>query len=156
MHLCARCSDISKSAILAIQYRGLTRHRLKPRNRHIAITRINFHRVANALGSLRCDDRRAAAAKGFVNHIAGFAIVQHRAAHAFHWLLRAMHRRHILIAGADRPERRLIARALPMTGGTLADAINARLMLPMIIATPEHKARLSPNNLAAHDKARRF
>ena len=123
MHLCARCSDMSKSAILAIQYRGLTRHRLKPRNRHIAITRINFHRVANALGSLRCDDRRAAAAEGFINHIAGFAVVQHRAPHAFHWLLRAMHRRHILITSAYRPERCLVACTLPMTGGALPNGI---------------------------------
>ena len=37
-----------------------------------------------------------------------------------------------------------------------ANAINARLMLPVIIATPKHKARLGPDNLASDDKAGRF
>jgi hypothetical protein len=57
--------------------------------------------------------------------IAAFAIVQHRAAQAFHRLLRAMHRRYSLAIGTDWPERSLVGRALPMAGGTLPNSMEA-------------------------------
>jgi hypothetical protein len=51
-----RRSDIGEGSVLAIQYRGLARHGLKPRKGHITIARINLQQLGQTI-------RRADAAK---------------------------------------------------------------------------------------------
>src|ERR1700730_9485607 len=124
---------------------------------NVAIARVDLHREAHATGAFGGDDRGAAAREGLVNRVILGAVVDHRAPHAFDRFLGAVTRRLVFVVyGADGPHGRLVARALPMAGRALAHGIEAGLMLPVVIAAPEHEARLRPDDLRTDRESRRL
>ncbi len=68
-------------------------------------------------------------------------------------LLRAVHRRGILVAARDLPERRLLAVARPAAARLLPDGILAGLVLPVVVAAGEHQPLLRPDDLTADVEA---
>ena len=88
-----------------------------------------------------------------VDRLARGAVVQHRPAHRLDRLLGAVHRRRVLVAARDRPERRLLAVAVPVRLALVADRVPARLVLPVVVAAAEHQPLLGPDDLAADREA---
>src|SRR5690606_18160533 len=107
---------VRKGSIAAVEDRGRSRERLPPLDDDVAVARVDLHREADASDALRGDDGRAAAGEGLVDVIAALAVVDDRPAHALDRLLRAVCGRFVLVAAAaDRPQGRLVARALPVS-----------------------------------------
>src|SRR5690606_8901152 len=74
--------------------------------------------------------------------------------HALDRLLCAVHGRFVLVTGvSDLPNGRLVARTLPMAGCAPAHRIEARLVLPVVVAAAKHEARLHPYDLRPYPEA---
>ena len=58
-------------------------------------------------------------------------------------------------AACDLPDRRLVARTLPVRLATVADGVEAGLVLPVVVAAAEHEAALHPDQLRPDGEARR-
>ena len=99
------------------------------------------------------DDRGPRSGERLVDRLAGRAVVQHRPAHALDRLLRAVDRRGVLVAARDRPERGLLAVAVPVALALLAHRVPAGLVLPVVVAAAEHQPLLGPDDLRADGEA---
>src|SRR6202023_422940 len=101
----------------------------------IDISGIELETVAHAAGHLGGDQARAGAQKRVVDRLAGPAVIDDRAAHAFHRLLGAMTPALLALPVAKRvvvgdlPNRRLRAVTLPMAGLALAHRVPTGLVL---------------------------
>ena len=89
-------------------------------DRHVDIGRVELHRERDAAAGLGGDDRGPRSGERLVDRLAGGAVVQHRPAHRLDRLLGAVHRRGILVAARDLPERGLPAVAVPVALALLA------------------------------------
>ena len=108
---------------------------------------------ADAAGGLGGDQRGARAHERVVDRLTRARVVEDRAAHAFHRLLRAVDGGGVLVAAGDGPERRLLAVAVPVALAGLPDRIPARLVLPVVVAAAEHQPLLRPDDLGADGEA---
>jgi hypothetical protein len=61
-----------------------------PLANHVHVLRIEFHAVADALGQVSGGERRATPQEGLINHFAALGVIQNRAPHQLHRLLRGM------------------------------------------------------------------
>src|SRR5690606_12985398 len=104
--------------------------------------------------SVRSDSSRSAAQIWFVHRVTRDSVVVSRSAHAFDRLLRSVHSFGVLVTARYRPQRRLLAVAGPVA--FLAHGVPARLVLPVIIAPPDDKALLGPDDLCPNLKALPF
>lgn len=135
-------SELGEAAAIAVEDGRLAAAVLPAGDDDVAVSGLDFHREAATPAALGGDHRTAAAGEWLVHRIAMGAVVEHRPEHAGHRFLRAVHRRRVVLAGADRPDGRLVARALPAGVAALADRIEAGLVLPVIVAAAEHEAAL--------------
>src|SRR5205823_5423618 len=109
--------------------------------------------AADPAGHLGGDHAGARAEKRVIDRLAGPAVVDDRAAHAFDRLLGAVPPARLPQPAAERvvvgdlPNRGLRAVALPMAGLALAHRVPAGLMLPMIIAAAQGEVLLGPDDL---------
>src|SRR5438046_9466075 len=99
--------------------------------------------AADAAGHFGRDQAGARAEKRIVDRLAGAAVVDDRAAHAFDRLLRAVPPALLALRVAERvvvgdlPNRRLRTVALPVAGPAVAHGVPAGLVLPMLVAAAE-------------------
>jgi hypothetical protein len=124
---------------------------LEARDRNVAIFRRDLDRAADALCQLGGNDRASAAEERVIDDVTRPRVVLDRPLHADDRLLRA-------VAGfrspmRDRPDRRLLAIAVPVRGLALAHAVPARLVAPVIVTARDDEARLVPDDRRALDEA---
>jgi hypothetical protein len=145
--------------------RVLPGERLPAQHGDVHIGRIQFNGMAGAASHLGGDDRGPRTGKRLVNRLAGCGVILDRATHALNGLLSAVASLGVKVL--DIPDGRLLAAALPLArlavehciggnlvlrdkppvirGRTVAHRIGQRLILPIIVAPPDHRPRLHPN-----------
>src|SRR5579885_828751 len=123
---------------------------------NVAIARVDFEREANAANRVGSNQGRARSGEGFVDPITFGAVVHDRPAHALDGLLRPVFGGLVVFAGGDGPQSGLIARALPVAGGSLSHRVEARFVLPVIVTATEHQAWLRPYDLCPDQETARI
>src|ERR1700759_4969080 len=103
--------------------------------------------MAGAAGHLGSDDPRTRTHEWIIQNLPSITVVQDGTPHAIHGLLGAVSG--VGFEVLDRPDRRLLAVARPVTSRAFADSIPAGLMLPVVMSTANNRALLVPNNLSA-------
>ena len=107
-------------------HRGAPGEALPTSRRHIEISGVELYTVAGAAGHFGRDQARARTEKRVIDGLAGPAVVDDRAAHAFDRLLGAVPPALLALPVAERivvgdlPDRRLCAVALPVAGPAFA------------------------------------
>src|SRR4051794_7084759 len=135
--------------------RGASGEELPAPYDHIGISRIELEPAAEAAGHFGRDQARARAEKRVIDRLAGPAVVDDRAAHAFDRLLGAVPPAVLAlpiaerVVVADAPDRRLRAVALPVARPAVAHGVPAGLVLPVIIAAAQREMLLGPDDLSA-------
>src|SRR4029077_1515384 len=121
----------------------------------IDISGVELETVADAAGHFGGDQTRARPEKRVVDRLAGPAVVDDRAAHAFDRLLSAVPPALLALRVAERivvgelPDRSLGAVTAPMAALALAHGVPAGFVLPMIVATAQGEVLLGPDDLSA-------
>src|SRR5205085_12412677 len=121
----------------------------------IDISGVELDAGADAAGHFGRDQARAGAEKRVIDRLAGPAVVDDRAAHAFDRLLSAVPPALLALSVAERvvvgdlPDRRLRAVARPVAGLALAHRVPAGFVLPVIVAAAQGKVLLGPDDLSA-------
>src|SRR5207302_4626306 len=109
--------------------------------------------VAHAVGHAGSGQARAGAEKRVIDRLAGPAVVDDRAAHAFDRLLGAVPPALLALWAAERvvvgdlPDCRLRAVTRPAAGLALAHRVPAGFVLPVIIAAAQGEVLLAPDKL---------
>ena len=131
-------------------------------DRGLDVARFQVQREADAPQFLSGDDRRAAAAKGVVDRLAGARVVRNRDLEETDGFLGAVPGDPV-VGGAraaerievrDLPHRRLTAIAEPLA--RTAHGVPGRFVLPVIVTTTQREVLLPPDNLAADREAGRL
>jgi len=121
----------------------------------IGIKGVKLETIANAAGHFGRYQSRARAEKRVVDHLAGPAVVDDRAPHAFDRLLRAVAPGVLVLRVTKRvvtgnlPDRRLPAVARPVAAFASAHRVPAGLVLPVVIAAAQYEMLFKPTDLRA-------
>src|SRR5262252_8631881 len=108
---------------------GTTGEELPTLHDDIDINGVKLQTIADAAGHFGRYQSRARAEKRVVHRLAGPAVIDDRAAHAFYRLLRAV--------------------ARPVAAFASAHRVPGSLMLPVVIAAAQYKMLFEPNDLRA-------
>ena len=136
-------------------HRGASGEDLPPFHRHIDISGVELDPAADAAGHFGRDQAGARAEKRIIDRLAGPAVVDDRAAHAFDRLLGAVPPALLALWAAERvvvgdlPDCRLRAVTRPVAGLSLAHRVPAGFVLPVIIAAAQGEVLLAPDKLGA-------
>src|SRR5438874_12184894 len=121
----------------------------------IDIGGVELETAADPAGHLGGDHAGARAEKRVIDRLAGPAVVDDRAAHAFDRLLGAVPPARLALPAAERvvvgdlPDCRLRAVTRPVAGLSLAHRVPAGFVLPVIIAAAQGEVLLAPDKLGA-------
>jgi hypothetical protein len=80
--------DFVETAAIALQRCLTARQTLKALHYHVDILGVQLYSVADALGDFRGGERGTRSEEGLVHSFAALGVIQQRAPHEFHWLLR--------------------------------------------------------------------
>src|SRR5438309_10492069 len=133
--------------------RGAPGEALPPFHRHIDISGVELDPAADAAGHFGRDQAGARAEKRIIDRLAGPAVVDDRAAHAFDRLLGAVPPALLALWPAERvvvgdlPDCRLRAVTRPAAGLALAHRVPAGFVLRVIIGAGEGAGVLVPGEL---------
>src|SRR6267378_1452920 len=121
----------------------------------IDISGIELETVADAAGHFGGDQTGARAEKRVIDRLAGPAVVDDRASHAFDRLLGTVPPALLARLGAERvviadfTDRGLRAIALPVAGLARAHCVPAGFVLPVIVSAAQREVLLGPDDLSA-------
>lgn len=128
---------LREAAAVALQPRLFAGELLPAGNGNVDVDRIKLDGMAATPGHLGGDDGCSRSAEWLIHRLAWRRVVLDRSAHAVDRLLRAV--AGCRLAVWDLPDRGLLAITAPVTLAALSNRVPGWLVLPVIVATPDHQ-----------------